>query len=149
MIMSESPGTSTDERARRAEFLFEVGVRSVHFATGLVLAIYDVSFDTGMIIDVGECAAYIFAIFDGLSVLEAATRHPLEASPGGRIGSFARLAGAGGAETKAEADQLPGELETPPYIFHAHATHAPCKHHAQSMHAPCTCQAHAMHARHT
>ena len=38
---------------------------------------YDVSFDTGMVIDVGESAAYLFAICDGISVLEAATRpHP-------------------------------------------------------------------------
>lgn len=83
MIMSEPPGTSTGDRARRADFLFDLGLRSVHFAAGLVLAIYDVSFDTGMIIDVGESATYIFAICDGLSVLKAATRHPLKPSGAG------------------------------------------------------------------
>ena len=48
MIMSEPPATTPAQRAVRAAFLFGLGLRSVHFAAGLVLAMYDVSLDTGM-----------------------------------------------------------------------------------------------------
>ena len=107
MIMSEPPATTAAQRAERAAFLFELGLQAVHFAAGLVLAMYDVSFDTGMIIDVGESAAYLFAICDGLSVLEAATRHPLT-TPGGAEGGAEA-----GAEAEAEAGaaQLPGVID--------------------------------------
>ena len=48
MIMSEPPATTPAQRGERADFLFGLGLRSVHFAAGLVLAMYDVSLDTGM-----------------------------------------------------------------------------------------------------
>lgn len=95
IILSEPPGTSSDDRERRADFLFELGMLAVHFAAAPVLAIYDASFDTGMIVDVGERAAYIFAICDGLSILEAATEHPLSHWPG----------------VEEQPDQLPGVLD--------------------------------------
>ena len=61
-----------------------------------------------MIVDVGASAAYVFAICDGLSVLDAATRHPL--TPGAAEGAAGAEAG---AETGAEAGaaQLPGLVD--------------------------------------
>jgi hypothetical protein len=47
MIMSEPPATTPAQRAARAAFLFGLGLRAVHFAAGLVLAMYDVGLDTG------------------------------------------------------------------------------------------------------
>ena len=77
LILSEPPATTTAQRAERADFLFGMGLRSVHFAAAPVLAIYDAGFDTGMVVDVGQRAAYIYGLVDGLSVLEAATVVPL------------------------------------------------------------------------
>ena len=40
MIMSEPPATTDKQRAERADFLFGLGLRAVHFAAGLVLAMH-------------------------------------------------------------------------------------------------------------
>ena len=73
LILSEPPATTAAQRAERASFLFALGLQSVHFAAAPLLAIYDAGFDTGMVVDVGLRAAYIYALVDGLSVLEKAT----------------------------------------------------------------------------
>ena len=73
LILSEPPATTAAQRTERASFLFALGLQSVHFAAAPLLAIYDAGFDTGMVVDVGLRAAYIYALVDGLSVLEKAT----------------------------------------------------------------------------
>ena len=65
LILSEPPATTAAQRDERANFLFELGLQSVHFAAAPVLAIYDAGFDTGIVVDVGHRAAYIYAIADG------------------------------------------------------------------------------------
>ena len=65
LILSEPPATTAAQRAERADFLFALGLQSVHFAAAPLLAIYDAGFDTGMVVDVGQHAAYIYAIVDG------------------------------------------------------------------------------------
>ena len=80
LILSEPPATTAAQRAERADFLFGLGLQSLHFAAAPLLAIYDAGFDTGMVVDVGQRAAYIYGLVDGLSVLEAATVVPLPAS---------------------------------------------------------------------
>ena len=67
LILSEPPATTAAQRAERADFLFALGLQSVHFAAAPLLAIYDAGFDTGMLVDVGQHAAYIYAIVDGCS----------------------------------------------------------------------------------
>ena len=39
MVMSEPPTTTAAQRAERAAFLFELGLKAVHFAAGLVIAL--------------------------------------------------------------------------------------------------------------
>lgn len=65
LILSEPPATTAAQRTERAGFLFALGLQSVHFAAAPVLAIYDAGFDTGLLVDVGQRAAYIYAIADG------------------------------------------------------------------------------------
>lgn len=65
LILSEPPATTAAQRAERASFLFALGLQSVHFAAAPLLAVYDAGFDTGMVVDVGLRAAYIYALVDG------------------------------------------------------------------------------------
>ena len=65
VLISESAGTSEEEREGLAAALFSMGVPCVCIVAAPLLALYNTGFDTGVLVDVGENLAFIFPIFAG------------------------------------------------------------------------------------
>ena len=77
VLLCEPPGVTAADREHVAATLFgEHRVCALHVASAPVLALYNTGF-TGIVVDVGEDAAAIHPIYDGVALLEAATHHLL------------------------------------------------------------------------
>lgn len=83
VLVTAWPDAPIEERHQTAHALFaEPSVRSVCVYPAPLLAMYNTGFETGILVDVGQRAAFIYPIVEGHAVLDAATMHP-RASRGG------------------------------------------------------------------
>ena len=73
ILISERPGTQVGEREALASLLFELGARAVYASACPLLTLYHTEMDTGIVVDIGERSTYIYPIYEGHSVLGAAT----------------------------------------------------------------------------
>lgn len=100
ILVAEPASQSAADRIRTARAIFAIPtVQSICFWPAPLLAIYNLTFDTGLLIDIGLHATFILALYEGKPVLEGPTLHPL----GGRD-----LAGGGDAETLLEPNRAGG-----------------------------------------
>eukprot|EP00966_Prymnesium_polylepis_P197670 4580617-Prymnesium_polylepis.1 len=78
VMLSERPGTSKAEREDAAKALFvEHGVPAVCIAAAPLLALFNFSRDTCVVVDVGKLSTFIFCVYEGHAILDAATVHSL------------------------------------------------------------------------
>ena len=73
ILISERPGTQVSEREAMAKLLFDLGVQAFYASACPFLTLYHTGMDTGVVLDVGERSTHVYLIYEGYSVLDAAT----------------------------------------------------------------------------
>ncbi|KOO53210.1 hypothetical protein Ctob_009703 [Chrysochromulina tobinii] len=85
LVLAEPPDESEAHRERAAAAAFTVqAVQAVCCYPGPLLAVYNAQFDTGVLVDVGFPATFIYIMYDGKSVLDGAVLHGLGGKHCGR-----------------------------------------------------------------
>ena len=78
LVLAEPPDESEAHRERAAAAAFTVqAVQAVCCYPAPLLAVYNAQFDTGVLVDVGFPATFIYIMYDGKSVLDGAVLHGL------------------------------------------------------------------------